>query len=181
MKVKQKLLLVLFSGVLLFCVAGCGNEMTLEENKLEEPKGNCTVTECIKQLEPSNTVEEINQIIGFEATKSEYSEEYSWKLDSKNWITLNSTSGSPILQATIDKETVKNEDITLPSSSILQEKLNNGSFTYPELVDMLNHVEGVLTSKTMSSVAYLWVDNSGITLRATFNNKTGKCSIASLR
>ena len=59
-----------------------------EEEKKEEVKGKCEVRECIKMLEVTNSVEEINEVIGFEAEKSEFSETYTWKLSSDNWITL---------------------------------------------------------------------------------------------
>lgn len=41
----------------------------VEDKKEEEAKGNCVVTECIKQLELANSVEEMNDIVGFEGTK----------------------------------------------------------------------------------------------------------------
>ncbi len=164
------------------CIVGCSSTNNeAEEQKKEEVKGNCVVTECIKQLEASNSVEEINNIIGFEGTKSEYSEERTWKLDSKNWITLKYAGESPILQATIDKESIKNDNIKLPLSSELQEMLNNGSFTYEELVEKVGGVEGTLSSKTTSSVSYMWVDKHNQVMRATFNNESGKCTIVSYR
>ena len=51
-------------------MVGCGNKPTeLQEKKEEEVKGNCTVEECINQIEPKMKVEEVNQIIGFEGEK----------------------------------------------------------------------------------------------------------------
>ena len=169
-----------------FCIigllTGCSTDMKVEENKQEEvAKGNCIVTECIQKLDTSNSIEEINNIIGFEGTKSEYSEEYTWKLNDKNWITLKYAGDSPILQATIDKETIKNETIKFPSSSELREMLNNGSFTYEELVDKLGGIEGTLSSKTTTSVGYMWVNKQSQVLGATFNNESGKCTVASYR
>lgn len=180
---KKRFLTMLLCGILTLGVVGCGNDTEFyEENKDNDTvKGNCVVTECMKQIEISNTVEEINNIIGFEPTKSEYSEEQTWKLDDKNWITLKYAGESPILQATIDKETIKDEDIELLSASELKEKLNNGSFTYEELVTMLGNKEGILNSKTEGSVGYIWVDKNNRTLGATFNNKSGKCTVASIR
>ena len=175
----------MFMTVVLLTISftiGCSNNKKVEEKpQEEETKGKCVVTECIKQLETTNTIEEINEIIGFEGTKSEYSEEYTWKLNSKNYIMLKYAGDSPILQATIDKETIKNENVKLPLSSELREMLNNGSFTYEELVEKLGGIEGVLNSKTSSSVGYIWVDKHNQALSATFNNKTGKCTIASYR
>ncbi|MCI8778850.1 MAG: hypothetical protein HFI87_06855 [Bacilli bacterium] len=182
MNLKKNLIWSMISLCAIGCFTGCTSDNAeVEEKKEDETKGNCVVIECIKQLKPSNSVEEINDIIGFEGTKSDYSDERTWKLDSKNWITLKYAGDSPILQATIDKESIKNENIKLPASSELQKMLNNGSFTYEELVSKLNGIEGTLSSKTNGSVSYIWVDKNKRVLSATFNNESGKCTIASFR
>lgn len=178
MKLK-KVLLGSITGLFALCfVTGCSEEK-FEEKPKEEVKGNCVVTECIKKIEAKNTKEEINEIIGFEGETSEFSGETTWKLDSKNWITLKPGYSSQIVQATIDKESIKNENVTLPSQKELQELLNKG-VTYKELVDKIG-AEGVLNSKTESSVGYLWADKNGQRLGATINNKSGKCTVASYR
>ena len=41
--------------------------------------------------------------------------------------------------------------------------------------------EGTLSSKSSGSVSYTWADKNGQRLGATFNNKSGKCTVASFR
>lgn len=147
----------------------------------EQPQGNCTVIECMKKLSPSDSIEKITEIIGVEGKKSDYSEEYTWKLDSKNWITRKTATGSASIQATIDKSTIKNDNVDFPSASELQEMLNSGSFTYEELVKKLGGAEGTLYSVGETSKSYMWVNRHDQTLGATFNNETKKCTVASLR
>lgn len=180
---KKRFLIYTFIGLsAITCLTGCGEKKPTPEVKKEEPvKANCEIKECIKQIEPTNTYEEINTIMGFEGTKSEFSGDITWKINSKNFITLKEGTGSHILQATIDKETIKNEDVKFPSSKELQDKLNNGSFTYEELVEILGGVDGTLSSKTGTSVGYTWVNKNNQTLGATFNNKSKKCTVASFR
>ena len=182
----EKILKLMIIGVLsLNLLTGCTNNDNtpeLKDDVKEEAKGNCSVTECIKQIETTNTVEEINEIIGFEGEKSDYSETYTWKLDSKNSILLDNTSTSPILQVTIDKNSIKSEEVDFGVYSELKELLDSGkSFTYEEVVAKLNNVEGTLAGKTSSSKSYMWVDKHERTLRVTISDKTGKCSIMSLR
>lgn len=176
------LILVMF---LFGLVTGCtkNNEVDSKLDEKEEVKGNCEVRECIKLLNTKNTVEEINEIIGFEAEKSEYSNNYTWKLTSKDWITLDMSSTSPILQATIDKSSVKNEANDFSSFNEIKEALNKGkSITYEEMVEKLGGVEGTLAGKTSTSDRYIWIDKHDRTFSATFNNeKDGRCSIISLR
>lgn len=181
MKIKKIILGSLTCLCAVCLITGC-SEKKLEEKpseKQEEVKGNCVVTECIKKIEVSNTKEEINEIIGFEGETSEFSGETTWKLDSKNWITLKPGNDSNIVQATIDKESLKDEKVTLPTQKELQELLNKG-ITYKELVEKIG-AEGTLDSKTSSSVGYIWANKSGMRLSATINNKSGKCTIASFR
>ena len=176
MKLKRNLIYVALTIFTIEFAVGCSKAKQEEKNDdaIEEAKGKCQVTECIKQLDTSNSIEEINEIIGFEGTKSEYSEEYTWKLSDKTSITLKYAGDSPILQATIDKESIMNDEVKFPLSSELQEMLNNGSFTYEELVSKLGGIEGTLSGKTSGSVSYMWVDKHNQILSATFNNESNK-------
>ena len=74
-----------------------------------------------------------------------------------------------------------NEEVKFPAISELRELLNNGSFTYEELVSKLDGIEGVLAGKTTTSKSYMWVNKNEQILYATFNNESGKCTIASIR
>lgn len=176
---------ILLSSIMLFCtlcfVTGCGEEK-VEEKPKDEVKANCSITECMKQIKATNTIEEINEIIGFEpTTDAMIGSDPIWKFDSKNWISFKTYGEDDVtIQATINKESLKDDQIKLPSSSDLQKDLNNGSFTYEEFVEKVGG-EGTLTTISKGSVIYTWVDKSGIRLGATFDNKNGKCSIASFR
>ena len=70
--------------------------------------------------------------------------------------------------------------LKLPASSDLKKDLENGSFTYEELVQKIGG-EGTLTSISKGSLSYTWVDKAGQRLGATFNNESGKCTVASYR
>lgn len=166
-------------------LTGCGeknNEIKKEED-IPKIEAKCEVKECIKLLDTKNTVEEINEIIGFEGEKSEYSEKYTWKLSSKESIALDMSTNSSILQATIDKSTIKNENNDFSVYNELKESLNKGkSYTYEELVEKLGGVEGTLAGRTETSNRYIWVDKNDRTFSATIKaGKNGKCSIISLQ
>lgn len=170
---------VLFTALTL--TTGCGEKKVEVDDKKEEPKGNCAIVECMKQINASNTMEEITELIGFETTTDAMiGSDPIWKFDSKNWITYKTYNDSVTIQATINKEDLKDENIKLPLATELQEMLNNGSFTYEELVEKVGG-EGTLTTISQGSVIYTWVDKHEQRLGATFNNETGRCTIASLR
>lgn len=181
MKLKKLLSQSIIALCALCFITGCSEEKTTESQK-EEVKGNCSIVECMKKIEATNTMEEINDIIGFESTKDAMiGSDPIWKFDSKNWISFKKNSNDETtIQATIDKESLKDDKIKLPSSSDLQKDLNNGSFTYEELVKKVGG-EGTLTSISKGALSYTWVDKSGQRLGATFNNESGKCTVASFR
>lgn len=181
MKYKKILSISIIFLCTLCFATGCTEEKLYEKPK-EEVKANCSIVECMKKIEATNTMEEINAIIGFESTTDAMiGSDPIWKFDSKNWISFKTYGDDDTtIQATIDKESIKNDDIKLPSSSDLQKDLNNGSFTYGELVQKVGG-EGTLTSISKGSLSYTWVDKTGQRLGATFNNKSGKCTVASYR
>lgn len=162
-------------------VTGCSKEK-VDDNKEKEVKANCSIVECMKKISATSTQEEIDTIIGFESTTDALiGSDPIWKFDSKNWISFKTNvDGGVTIQATIDKDSLKDDSVSFPSSSELQEDLDNGSFTYEELVLKVGG-EGTLTSISSGSISYTWVDKSGQKLGATFNNETGKCTVASYR
>lgn len=180
----NKLLVAVVFGLSITGCAKPNNDFANEESK-DEVRGNCEVRECIKELKTSNSIEEINDVIGFEAEKSEYSESYKWQLSEKNWITLDNTGTSPILQATIDKSMVKNENNDFSVYQDIKKLLDSGkSLTYKEMVEKLGGVEGTLAGRTSTSDRYIWVDKNEQTFSATFSisgKNKGKCTIISLR
>lgn len=178
---KKKIITVIFGIMVLSITAGCNQNLKDDTTEKEEVKGNCTIVECMKKINATNTKEEIDEIIGFETTTDAMiGSDPIWKFDSKNWISFKTSNGSTTIQATIDKESIKNDDINLPSSSDLQKDLNNGSFTYEELVEKVGG-DGTLTTISEGSLSYTWVDKNVQRLGATFNKKSGKCSVASFR
>lgn len=147
----------------------------------QNPDAKVTITEAMQKIKPGSTQEEITEIIGFEpTTDAMIGSDPIWKFDSKNWISYKTYNDSVTIQATINKEDLKDENIKLPTASELQEKLNNGSFTYKELVEMVGG-EGTLTSISDGSTSYTWVDKHDQRLGATFNKESGKCTVASYR
>lgn len=152
-----------------------------DTNSSQQVDAKCTIVEAMQKIQPTNTQEEITEIVGFEPTvDAMIGSDPIWKFDSKNWISYKASNDSITIQATINKDDLKDENIKLPLASELKEMLNNSSFTYEELVDIVGG-EGTLISISDGSVIYTWVDKHDQRLNATFNNKTGKCSIASYR
>lgn len=181
MKIK-KLLCAMMIGLSLVCFTGCQEQEQKQEEKEEEiVKGNCDVKECIKLLNATDSIEKMNEVIGFEAEKD--GEDYKWQITKKTSLTAKKSGDNYILQTTMIKEELASEEVDFGVYSELKELLDKGtSFTYEEAVKKLNGVEGVLSSKTSTSESYMWVDKHNRVFRATFSNTINKkCSIMSLK
>lgn len=187
----QKLIIGICAVVAIVAIAAAGifafgsNDDSKTDNpdttSEQNPATKVTITEAMQKIKPGSTQEEITEIIGFEpTTDAMIGSDPIWKFDSKNWISYKVYNDDVTIQATINKEDLKDENIKLPLASELQAMLNNGSSTYEELVEKIGG-EGTLTSISEGSVIYTWVDKHDQRLGATFNKESGKCTIASYR
>ena len=179
----KKIICAIMIGLSLICVTGCQEQKQEEKKEEEVVKGNCSVTECIKLLKATDSIEKMNEVIGFEAEKSEYSDEYKWQITKKTSLTAKKSGENYILQTTMNKDEIASDKVDFGVYNELKELLDSGvSFTYEEAVQKLNGVEGILDSKTSTSDGYMWVDKHNKVFRATFSDTINKkCSIMSLR
>lgn len=177
-KIKNLLMIIIFAVVLTAC--GKTNEQKIET------KGKCNVFECIKKISSTNTLEEMNKIIGFDGEnsyESNTSTTYKWKL-----------SEDTSIEATINKESKKATlKIWYPSKMItkyanfskwdeIEKKYKSTSgITYDEIVKLVGNVEGTLSGKSDLQLTYNWYDENNGYMFAYINPKTNKCTLASGR
>ena len=98
---KKKFLSLLCGILILGTISGCGNNASTgnndigKENDSSKTKGNCTAVECIKKINPENTVEQINNIIGFEGEliDAKYNK-YYWELSEETGVEVTYYSSS---------------------------------------------------------------------------------------
>ena len=169
------------------CV-GCGNNSTetnnednnQNNNEKVETKGNCSVTECVSKIKIESTVEEINEIIGFEGELiDEKYDIYYWEFSEDAGIKVayyNSPRGT--ITADIDRDTLANKKVDFSRYDELQPKIKEG-ITYDEFITYIGNVDGVVTEKSSLSTKYTWVDSEGNYVTASFSNSSSKCTYAS--
>lgn len=180
---KSKLALTIFLCTLcLFLATGCGkkieprddNSKNEKENAL---KANCSALECIKKIEPENTVEEVNKIVGVEGklTDEKYNI-YEYDLGNDETITLKYYSGTKAtIVASYDKNSLANKNVNLSDLQELKSKVNSG-ITYDEFKNEIGSVDGTLIEKSDSSKKYIWVSKKGGNVTGSFRNRDNKCS-----
>lgn len=178
---KKKILGFVCGVIILGALTGCGNNTTNGgvNNKNETSKGNCTAVECIKKIDPENTVEQINNIIGFdgELTDEKY-QKYYWELSEDTGVEVtyySSTKGT--IKIDYDREALANKKVDFSRYSELKEKINDG-ITYDDFISYIGNVDGTIIEKSSYSTKYVWVSSDGGYLNGTFSNSTGKCTLA---
>lgn len=177
MKKKFSFLGILLAGIL--CLTGCSN--ILNGGSIEtssQTKGNCTAIECIKKINPENTVEQINNIIGFEGELiDEKYEKYYWELSENTGVEV-TYYGNPNGTITIDydKDSLVNKSVDFSRYNELKSKINDG-ITYDNFISYIGNVEGTIIEKSINSVRYIWVSSNGDYLKGTFSKSTGYCTV----
>lgn len=183
---KSKLLLVTLLCVFsVFLVTGCGKDKVQEDNGVKPKeesklKAKCSALECIKKIEPENTVEEVNKIVGVEGklTDEKYNI-YEYDLGNDETITLKYYSGTTAtIVADYDEDEIANKKVDLSDLQGLKTKVNSG-ITYDDFKNEIGGVEGTLIEKSSSSNRYVWVSTKGGNVKATFRTRDNMCSFFS--
>jgi hypothetical protein len=155
------------------------NQPNNQQVEQKNSKGKCSVTECIKQIKNENTVEEINDIIGFEGElKDEKIGKYEWKLNDNDTVIVTyygSTKGT--IKIEYDQKSIANDNITYDKYNEIKASLDDGtSIKYDEFVEKMGNVQGVLIENSTGSKTYIWARTDGRYLKASFSNSSGKCT-----
>lgn len=184
----KKVLLSLMLGVTVLFSSGCGKEVTpasvaqknakKEVQQKETIKAKCQAVECIEKIEPENTVEQINEIIGFEGELTdEKTKTYTWKITKDDSIIVkyySSDKGTITVDYKKDA-TVANKKVDLSKLTDLKPKVNAG-ITYDDFKKEVGDVDGVLIEKSEYSRRYVWATGRGGYVKASFNYRTDKCT-----
>ena len=156
-----------------------------EETSEKSSKGKCSVLKCMEKLNAEMTVEEINEVIGFEGTKKNETDSYvvyEWDITDDtginaqfhtkyNTATISANYPSSMIKKTADFSKWKDIQAKIKTKESLK---------YDEFVEMVGGVEGVIKQITNSSTSYSWENADGGYLTGYFN-KDNKCTMATGR
>lgn len=191
-KIALSLLLV---AIMVVSLTGCSNKdnkkddnkissNTTSDSKKEEKKGNYDVFESIKKVEATQSYEEINSIMGFEGKNitpesAKGWKKYEWEIteDTSLKAVIYETSKTVNYEIEYPDEMIKNKKADFSEIKEFKSKINStDGLTYEDFVKAIG-CDGTLDKKSDTSIGYSWVNANGGTLHATFNIKTGKCTI----
>lgn len=181
---KKKIFSILLGITLIGSLTGCGNNSASNDNgnSSEKVKGNCTAVECIKKIEPENTVDEINNIIGFngELVDEKYNI-YYWEISENTGVkAAYYSSKKGTISIDYDRDALANKQVDFSRYNELQPKIKEG-ITYNDFISYIGNVQGTIIEKSSTSTKYTWVSKDGSYLNGSFSNNSGKCTFASGR
>lgn len=188
---KKITLSLLLLAVMVVGLTGCSNtEINKNDNEAsskstkEEIKGNYDVFESIKKVETTQSYEEINSTMGFEgkditSESAKGWKKYEWEIteDTSLKAVIYESSKTVSYEIEYPDEMIKNKKADFSDVKEFKSKINSADgLKYEDFVKTIG-CDGTLDKKSGSSISYSWVNADGGTLHASFNIKTGKCTI----
>lgn len=171
---KKKFLLGLACLFVLVYTTGCGNIKENNNKQDENGKNYATVEtvkskfsyyECLTKMSLDNTIEELNEIVGFDATKLENTtgstaEKYEYDFGNEKLITVTLFNNKiSTIKIEYDRKELKNKKVTLDNLSDIKARINDG-INYEEFKKAVGGVEGTLIELS-SWNKYVWVAEDG--------------------
>ena len=183
-KILKETIIALCIIISICLLTGCNKQTEKKEKEVEETaKGNCKILECIKQLEITSSLEDINNIIGFEGEKTKEGEGYTiytWKLKSDEEVEATFYSTSTTIRINFNDDLIYNEKVDFSKYDEIKTSLNNKeAVSYDEIKEKFGKVEGTLVEKNSYGNKYKWVGNDGAYLVVSFSTDNKKCTMVS--
>ena len=186
---KKKLFVGVICLLMLFTFTGCGSkkgDVNTKNGKgevKEKIKGNCTVFECIKTIEPTDTLEQVNEKMGFDGSLDKDEESYKiykWEVTKDTSVEVNfPNSGKSTIKINFDEKAIANDKLDLSQFDEMKSIINKGEMTLEKFNEMVGNVEGTLIEKSAYSVKYEWYKSSSDYLKGSFSTTSNKCTFVS--
>lgn len=167
----------------IFTLTGCTNKNVNNPKSNSKSDDSFKVFEYIEKLEPKNTVEEINDIIGKEGKLTdETNNVYLWEISDTARIEArygSKKTDNCTISVELDNQfkVLKDKNVDFSKYEEIKKALNTKeSITYDEMVQKIG-AEGYIMKKTSISTHYQWVNAEGGYLTAYFDPEDGKCDM----
>ena len=149
MKKNKMLLIVALCICLSTLLTGCSLKKEKNETPVEEvSKGNCKILECINKIEITDTLEIINNTIGFEGTQTSEGDgwtKYKWELnDNDNVEVTIYSSGKNSIKINFKDEKIKNSKVDFSGFAELKKSISDGTEVKYEQMKATFKGEGTL-------------------------------------
>ena len=178
----KKIFASLICLVMVFGVTACGKQNNTSSNtNAGNMKGNCAAVECIKKIDITSSLSDVNKIMGFEGKlTNEKLNVYTWEISSEQSVEVTFDSNKKAsVKIVFPKENVQNSKVDLSNYDEIKTLLRSGKLDYSTFVKKVGNVEGVLVEKSSYSKKYLWYNSRTKYLYGTFSESSGRCTFIS--
>ena len=170
--------------LMLLTFTGCGSKKEVTPKKEKETiKGNCTVFECIKNIDVTDSLETVNEKMGFDGSLDKEAESYKiykWEVTKDSYVEIQfNNGGKSNIKIEFNKEKIADSKLDLSSFDEMRTIVQKGEMTYSKFCEMVGNVEGTLVEKSSFSNKYLWYSASNNYLYGTFSASSNKCTFVS--
>ena len=169
----NKKILVINLLFFLIIVTGCNKESIVKNDS------NCKIFDCINQIEPENTVDQINEIIGFKGDLIDKKYKiYNWSLSDKESIQIAYySSDKSQIKIKYNRKDLADKKVNFSKHEQIKENLKKGvKITYDDLKKYFK-TNGTMVAKSSMSKKYAWVSENGSYLIATINTNNNRCTL----
>lgn len=201
MNKKTKIVILVVSVVVIALIVAIAVFVGINANKTNEgdgtqvsketassSKAKASISDCMKKIEITNSIDEINDIIGFDGELTNENEEYkyktyTWEFSDDESISITQHEKYPnntTVEARIPTKKITEKADFSKYDEIKDALDKSESLTYDEFVEKVGGVEGVLDKKTNSETRYQWADGDGGYLHAYFD-EDNKCTMVTGR
>lgn len=145
---------------------------------VDQVSSNCEITKCVEQIGLEMSLEEVNQLIGFEGTLvEEGNEEYVWDFGDGETLKIDFGGAKDSVVAELTREKYADAAVDFARYDEIRTLMDSDAgANYDQVVEIVGGAPGVIIEKTLMFTRYLWVNEDGGYMKGLFENvEGGKC------
>ena len=171
----KKITIIILALLLIICIAavGCsggGGNAASSNDK--------AYLDLINKIDVGDSLDRINEIIGFEGEVLSDNATYSWDIGNGGFSAVfkqDDTTEAIAVKVRYDNKDVENRKVKIKDLDTLKQKVNDG-IHYDDFKDYLGGVDGVLVDKGPVTKGYVWRNPSGAVVTAGFRLRDNMCN-----
>ena len=177
----KKLTVLIITLSVLFLLTGCvKNTSKNESKKTQKDKGNCKILDCINKIDVKDSLDKVNETMGFDGEKKTEGDGYTtykWALNDYESVEVTFYTNSSNIKINFNDNLIQSDKVDFSKYNEVSKALKAGeTITYDDIKKKFKD-SGTLVEKTSSTNKYRWVNSEGGYLNANFSITSGKCSM----
>jgi len=176
----KKITLIVLALLFSICIAaaGCSGGGDNAASNNGSNANDKAYLDLINKIEVGDSLDKINEIIGFEGEVRSDNASYSWEIGNGGFSAIfreGETSEAISVKVLYENEDVVNSKVKIKDLDTLKAKVNDG-IHYDDFKEFLGGVDGVLVEKGPVTKGYVWRSPNGSVVTAGFKLSNNICN-----